>query len=80
MINKLDSEFMEIGKEPNKFIIKKGSIIQLKNKDEWYNSVCIVEYIMHGVAYLFSLQHQDWGLYKLGIWNCENVIQYNYNN
>lgn len=77
--DKMDSEFMIVGKIPHQFKIEKGSIVQLKNDDDWKNYVCVVQYILEGVAYLFSPAKQEYGLYKLGIWNCENVIPYEYN-
>lgn len=77
----LPLETMMIGQEGiNKFEIKAGSIVQLKNNDDWFDSVCVCQYILKGIAYLSTPAHQDWGLYKLGIYNCSNVINYTYDN
>jgi 1,4-dihydroxy-2-naphthoate octaprenyltransferase len=76
----LKLETMMVGQEGYKFEIKSGSIIQLKNKDDWFDSVCVCQYILEGIAYLSTPAHQDWGLYKLGIYNCSNVTLYTYDN
>ncbi|WP_297419422.1 hypothetical protein [Clostridium sp.] len=76
--NNLKEETMMIGREGEKFEIKKGSVVQLQNEDSWHGAVGTIEYIIDGVAHFFSPQFQEYGLYKIGIYNCTNVVPYTY--
>lgn len=74
----LQEEVMSIGTGDTLTMIKRGSTVQIKDPGPWYDAVCIIEYILDGIAYAFSPAHQADGLFKITIYNACNIVEYKY--